>query len=346
MKQNKVSMIPDRVFNDPTIWHLNTALQVKNLSPVSAMIPVGGEKVASEANKAVARVKAYVAAHLREPITASDVAGAAGYSPYHTARIFREETGLSPFEYIRRERLTASAHALRSGSQRVLDIALDFVFASHEGFTRAFSNGFGISPKKFQSCPEPKGWLIPRRYLDRSKSIREDNNMEQTAVIFTQIIERPARKLILKRSKNADNYFDYCAEVGCGEHDASAPWDILTTIREALYEPVGLWLPETMRPAGTGVYAHGVEVPAACAGKIPEGFDVIDLAPCKLLVFQGEPYDDCDFQTAVGLCMDRIGKFNPEVYGYRYAPELAPRMQLAPMGWRGYIELHPVESIT
>ena len=309
------------------------------------MITKGGERVASETGKAAERIKTYVAAHLQDPITASDVAKAAGYSPFHTARIFKEETGLSPFEYIRRERLTASAHALRSGSHRVLDIALDFVFASHEGFTRAFSNGFGISPKKYQSYSPQEGWLIPRRYLDRSKLKQEDTVMDQTAVIFTQIIERPARKLILKRAKKADNYFDYVGEVGCGEHDASAPWDILSTIKEALYEPVGLWLPENMRPEGTGVYAHGVEVPASYAGEIPEGFDVIDLPPCKLLVFQGEPYDDCDFQTAVGLCMDRIGKFNPEVYGYRYAPALAPRMQLAPMGWRGYIELHPVENI-
>ena len=100
-----------------------------------------------------------------------------------------------------------------------------------------------------------------------------------------------------------------------------------------------------MRPADTGIYAHGVEVPADYTAPIPEGFDVIDLAPCKLMVFQGEPYDDCDFETAVGLCMERIGKFNPEVYGYQYAPEAAPKMQLSPMGWRGYIELHPVKSM-
>jgi len=69
------------------------------------------------------------------------------------------------------------------------------------------------------------------------------------------------------------------------------------------------------------------------------------LAPCKLLVFQGEPYNDEDFMAAVGICMERIRKFNPEVYGYKYAPELAPRMQLEPWGWRGYIEMQPVMSI-
>jgi AraC family transcriptional regulator len=299
----------------------------------------------SEAETAAKRMRDYIAAHLQEPITASDVAKAAGYSQYHAARIFKEETGLSPFEYIRRQRLTASAHVLRSGNHRVLDIALDFVFASHEGFTRAFTNGFGISPKRYAGYPPQEGWLIPFRYLDRSKLKQEEKTMDQTAVIFTQIVERPARKLLLKRSREAADYFAYCGEVGCGKNNASAPWDILSEIKEALYEPVGLWLPENMRPAGTGIYAHGVEVPADYTGEIPEDFDVIDLSPCKLLVFQGEPYDDCDFQSAVGACMEQIGKFNPEVYGYRYAPEIAPRMQLAPMGWRGYIEMYPVESM-
>jgi len=287
-------------------------------------------------------MRAYIDLHLQDPITAKDVADAAGYSQYHAARIFKAETGLAPFEYIRRKRLTASAHALRQGDVKVLDMALDFVFDSHEGFTRAFAKGFGISPKKYAACPQPEGWLIPRRYLNRSKSNMEVENMNQTAVIFTQIIERPARKLILKRGRQAEDYFSYCEEVGCGVNDDSAAWDILCEIKEALYEPVGLWLPENMRPPGTGIYAHGLEVPVDYAGEIPDGFDVIDLPPCKFLVFQGEPYDDANLETAIGVCMERICKFNPEVYGYQYAPELAPKMQLKPWGWRGYIEMQPV----
>lgn len=97
-----------------------------------------------------------------------------------------------------------------------------------------------------------------------------------------------------------------------------------------------------MRLVETGIYAHGVEVAMDYKKEIPEGFDVIELEPCKYIVFQGEPYDDKEFGAHVGACMERIEKFNPEVYGYRYAPELAPKMQLAPMGWRGYIELRPI----
>lgn len=99
---------------------------------------------------AVVLMQEYIQTHLHEPLTSKDIAKSAGYSQYHAARLFKEETGVSPFEYIRRERLIQSAHILRSGKSRVLDIALDFVFDSHEGFTRAFTNAFGITPKKIR----------------------------------------------------------------------------------------------------------------------------------------------------------------------------------------------------
>ena len=166
-----------------------------------------------------------------------------------------------------------------------------------------------------------------------------------TIAIFTQIVERPARKLLLKRSKAADDYFSYVAEVGCGKQTNSEPWDVLCEIKEALYEPVGVWLPDNMRPEGTGVYAHGVELPSDYSGDIPDGFEVIDLAPCKLMIFQGEPYKEEDFDKAILGCMEKIDIFNPKVYGYEFAPELAPRMQLSPERWRGYIELRPVREL-
>lgn len=292
------------------------------------------------------QIKKYISEHLNEPVTLNDIAKTVGYSKFHTSRIFKEETGLSLFEYIRRERLTASAFALRIGSEKVLDVALDFMFDSHEGFTRAFANGFGITPKRFASYPAPDGWMIPYYYLNRQKTKTEELNMEQkTAVIFTQIMERPARKLILFRSKNASDYFEYCEEVGCGTPENPAPWDILCGIKNALNEPMGVWLPKSMCPEGTGIYAHAVEVAADYSGEIPSRFDVIELPPCKYLVFQGEPYDDDKYDEAIGKLWENIADFNPKVYGYEWDDETAPKFQLAPMGWRGYIEGRAVRAI-
>lgn len=95
----------------------------------------------------------------------------------------------------------------------------------------------------------------------------------------------------------------------------------------------------------TGENVHAVEVPYDYAGAIPDGFEIIDLEPCKMLVFQGEPYEDEHYDEAIGALWERIEKFNPEVYGYEYDYAIAPRMQLEPQGWRGYIELYPVRKI-
>ncbi len=88
----------------------------------------------SECKATAMRMKRFIYDHLHELMTAVDVARAAGYSQFHASRLFKAETGLALFEYIRRERLTASARALRSGKSKVIDITLEFVFDSHEDF--------------------------------------------------------------------------------------------------------------------------------------------------------------------------------------------------------------------
>lgn len=141
------------------------------------------------------------------------------------------------------------------------------------------------------------------------------------------------------RGKEATDYFEYCEEVGCDV------WAVLSSVKEALYEPIGMWLPKHLIKEGTSQYVQGVEVPVDYTNDVPDGFELIELPPCKLMVFQGEPYNDDDFMDEIGEVWKHIEKFNPTVYGYHWAPEIAPRFQLAPMGYRGYIEARPVEAI-
>ena len=100
-----------------------------------------------------------------------------------------------------------------------------------------------------------------------------------------------------------------------------------------------------MRAPGTSEYAQGVEVPLEYDGEIPEGFDCMELPDCKMMVFQGTPYQDEDFMDAVEIVWKQLETFDPGSYGYLYAPEDAPRFQLAPMGYRGYIEGRPVRPV-
>ncbi|MCL1831115.1 MAG: AraC family transcriptional regulator, partial [Oscillospiraceae bacterium] len=103
----------------------------------------------------VEQIKNYVTSHLQQPISAKDISVVTGYSRYHAMRLFKAETGESPFEYIRRQRMLQSAYALRHEHSKVVDVAFDYVFESHEGFTRAFSHTFGITPKKYANLKTP-----------------------------------------------------------------------------------------------------------------------------------------------------------------------------------------------
>lgn len=292
---------------------------------------------------AVQRMQDFIEENLNAPITLYMLSRAAGYSPWHSSRIFKELTGKTPFEYIRQLRLSKAAEMLRNEKSKVIDVAFDFVFDSHEGFTRAFSKQFGITPYKYAKDTPPINFFFPTRTRDLYRNIQiGGNNMsdkQNPNTVFVQVVDRPARKLILKRGIKATHYFEYCEEVGCDV------WDVLTGIKDALYEPIGMWLPESMRKPGTSVYAQGVEVPADYSGEVPEGFEIIDLPPCKMMVFQGQPYEDDKFEEAISEIWEVMKTYNPEIYGFAWADEDAPRFQLAPMGYRGYIEGRPVKQI-
>ncbi len=291
---------------------------------------------------AAQKMQNFIHENLKEPITLKMLASTVDYSPWYAAKIFKEILEKPPFEYIRAVRLSEAAAVIQKNDhKRIIDVAFDFVFDSHEGFTRAFTKEFGLSPRRYRESYPPVKMFIPQRawdyYLRKQKG--ESDMTEKNNTVFIQVVERPKRKLILKRGIKASHYFEYCEEVGCDI------WDILSGIKEALYEPIGLWLPENMRPEGTSVYAQGVEVSCDYSGSVPAGFEMIDLDPCKWMVFQGPPYDDAKFETAIGELWEVMKTYKPELYGFEWADEDAPRFQLAPMGYRGYIEGRPVREL-
>ncbi|WP_078555477.1 helix-turn-helix domain-containing protein [Bacillus alkalicellulosilyticus] len=298
----------------------------------------------SELTMAVQRMQDYIEENLHTEITLKQLATVAGYSPWHAAKIFKSATGKTPFEYIRSLRLTKAALILRDKNERIIDVALNFVFHSHEGFTRAFSKEFGLPPNRYKQSTPPIKLFMPQKVFDTYYALQKGgismNESKETKSVFVQVMERPARKVLLKRGVRAKDYFQYCEEV-----DSEEVWSILTSVKEALYEPVGMWLPNNLIKENTSQYVQGVEVPLDYSNNVPDGFDLIELQPCSMMVFQGEPYDDENFMAEINQVWNHIDKFDPTIYGFKWKPEEAPRFQLAPMGYRGYIEARPVTSV-
>ena len=181
-------------------------------------------------------------------------------------------------------------------------------------------------------------------YLFKPYGVKYVNRKEKKKMsevikcVFVQVIEKPQRKVIIKRGKTAKHYFEYCNEVGCDV------WGLLCSMKSISGEPVCLWLPEKYITEGTSEYVQGVEVDLDYSGEIPEGFDIIELPQCKYVMFQGESFEEADFCEAVDQVWEAIKKYNPETIGYEW-DDSNPRIQLEPIGARGYIELHPVKNI-
>ncbi len=285
--------------------------------------------------EAVQRMQEYIAEHLSEDITLADLAKAAMFSPWYARRIFLEHTGLTPSDYIRRLRLKHSALRLRDEKVNVSDVALDLGFGSVDGYTRAFAREFGCNPKQYALNPTPLTLFNP--YGVKYKYIARSNKpMQNTKNIFIKVVFKPERKVILKRGKTATEYWTYCNEVGCDV------WGTLSSIKSISGEPVCLWLPDKYIKAGTSQYVQGVEVSAEYKGAVPDGFDIITLPAATYLMFQGEPFAEEDFGTAIQEVQEAIKKYDPSTIGYKWDNQ-NPRIQLEPIGTRGYIELLAVK---
>lgn len=99
------------------------------------------------------RLLTYLQDHLDEPLEIEALARLAGVSPRQLDRLFPRLFGESPRACLRRLRLERAAQQLRLGRRRILAIALDAGFDSHESFTRSFSRRFGHTPADFRRLP-------------------------------------------------------------------------------------------------------------------------------------------------------------------------------------------------
>ena len=126
-------------------------------------------------NKVIAGVIAF-AEHLLESELRSDISQLVRYSGYshrHLQRLFRNKTGMSVGDYLRRRRLTRAAILVRLIGYPLHDIAISVGFDSQPSFNREFRKRFGCSPGIYRSRP---GWdlslLTPRAELDETGTLQ------------------------------------------------------------------------------------------------------------------------------------------------------------------------------
>lgn len=270
-----------------------------------------------------------------EGLTLKALAGSLGYSEYYISRKFREVSGMQLREYLRQRRLAFALKALRDSDRGILDIALDHGFSSHEAFTRAFRDAYGITPSAYRRHPVPVALRTILRPFDCYLAQHGGTQMKQTnedvKIYFVTI---PAHKYLHIRNYESIGYWDFWQKqatiAGC---DCETICGLLDSIPGKLDDAGGNeqnagagqlmgWInTPTGRICSWGIplaESYGVRLSADYSGPVPRQMQLMDVPEGEYIVFEHGPFDYVSQGSAVEAKIEQaMAEFDWESSGYR-----------------------------
>lgn len=103
--------------------------------------------------EAIQKTLDYIETSIGEDTPMERLAEAAALSPFYYQRLFSRLVKKPVREYIKLRRLARAAEDLKNQDARILDVAIDCGFSSHESFTRAFKGAYGMTPEAYRAHP-------------------------------------------------------------------------------------------------------------------------------------------------------------------------------------------------
>lgn len=140
--------------------------------------------------QAIGRALWYIESHLGEPFALADVARVSGLSRFHLARTFAAVVGQPVLAFARARRLSEAARRLAGGAPDILDVALSVGYGSHEAFTRAFRDQFGLTPEEVRSrrtletLPLTEPLRMPDQPRSASAALQPDRIVSAGPMLF------------------------------------------------------------------------------------------------------------------------------------------------------------------
>ena len=98
----------------------------------------------------VERARLFIEEHYMEKLTMDQIADHSRISQSHLFRVFREETGQTPYGYLMNVRMNHAMKLLLETPYSVEEIAEHCAFCSSANFIRAFRQATGVTPRKFR----------------------------------------------------------------------------------------------------------------------------------------------------------------------------------------------------
>lgn len=95
----------------------------------------------------------YIESNISDEINIEQLAKESSLSLFYYQRLFSRLVKKPVREYIKLRRLAKALESLADKQRRILDVALDYGFGSHETFTRAFKEAYKITPEEYRKHP-------------------------------------------------------------------------------------------------------------------------------------------------------------------------------------------------
>lgn len=243
-----------------------------------------------------------------EEITLKRISDSLGYSEFYVSRRFKEISGMQFRDYLRYRRLAFALKDVRDTDKSLLDIALDYGFSSHEAFTRAFKEAYGITPSEYRQKPVP---VVMRTIIKPFDcyllGIGGTGMAKSTDDIKIYFVTIPAHKFLHIRNYESIGYWDFwqkqslipgqdcdtiCGlldsikgkldDLGGDEHDSGSG-----QIMAFVNEPTG-------RICSWGIplaECYGVRLPMDYDGEVPSQMQLMDVPEDEYIVFEHGPFD-------------------------------------------------------
>ena len=94
----------------------------------------------------------FISHNYMNPITSADIAAAAGFSPNHLSKRFRETAGIGVHEYLVFVRLQHAALELITTGDTITQIALRCGFSDSNYFKDVFKKKYGMTPRDYRKA--------------------------------------------------------------------------------------------------------------------------------------------------------------------------------------------------
>ncbi|NER78551.1 MAG: helix-turn-helix transcriptional regulator [Leptolyngbya sp. SIO1D8] len=129
---------------------LANVLAIKLLREYSAAKPRVALYEGGLGDRKILQISDYIHAHLDQSIKLADLANVAGMSQFHFSRMFKQSMGISPHQYLLKQRVEQAKGLLKQSKLAIAEIALQCGFNSQSHLSKHFREATGMTPSSYR----------------------------------------------------------------------------------------------------------------------------------------------------------------------------------------------------